>query len=47
MILKVDQLKIITANSILELVVNGTIELDGEKISDRLGMNYIGKFDTG
>lgn len=47
MILKVEELKMITAHSMLELVVKGTIEIHGEKIADMLGMKYIGKFDEG
>ena len=45
MILKVEELRMITAHSVLELVVKGTIEIHGEKIADMLGMKYIGKFD--
>ncbi|WP_183078705.1 hypothetical protein [Sphingobacterium puteale] len=47
MILKVEELKMITAHSMLELVVKGTIEIHGEKIADMLCMKYIGKFDKG
>lgn len=45
MILKVGELRMITAHSMLELVVKGTIEIHGKKIADMLGMKYIGKFD--
>ncbi|WP_293938254.1 immunity 22 family protein [Sphingobacterium sp. UBA5996] len=47
MILKVDELKMITTNSILEIVVNGTIDIDGKEVAETLGMAYIGKFDNG
>jgi len=46
MILKVDTMKIITANSMLDVVVKGNSKIDGEKIADVLGMKYIGKFDS-
>ena len=45
MILKAEELRMITAHSVLELVVKGSIEIHGEKIADMLGMKYIGKFD--
>ena len=44
MILKVDEMKIVTANSMLNLVIKGNLKIDGEKIADILGMKYIGKF---
>lgn len=46
MILKVDELKILLANSILDLVLKGNLKIDGEKTADILGMKYIGKFDS-
>lgn len=46
MILKVDEMKIRTANAILDLVVKGGLKKDGESIADALGMRYIGKFDS-
>ncbi|AZB25083.1 MULTISPECIES: immunity 22 family protein [Bacteroidota] len=46
MILKVDELNLHTANSILDLIVKGAINLDGEQIGNLLNMKYIGKFDT-
>ncbi|GAA5098626.1 hypothetical protein GCM10023210_35010 [Chryseobacterium ginsengisoli] len=45
MILKVDTMKITTANSMLDLAVKGNLKLDGEKIGSALEMKYIGKFD--
>jgi hypothetical protein len=46
MILTVDEMKIITANSMLDIIVKGNIKIDGEKIADALGMKYIGKFNA-
>jgi hypothetical protein len=45
MILKVEELRMMMAHSMLQLVVKSTIEIHGEKIADMLGMKYIGKFD--
>ncbi|MCS3868603.1 hypothetical protein J3D55_001519 [Chryseobacterium ginsenosidimutans] len=45
MILKVDTMKITTANSMLDLVVKGNIKIEGDKIGNNLNMNYIGKFE--
>ncbi|WP_132226003.1 hypothetical protein [Pedobacter sp. ok626] len=44
MILKVDEMKILIANSMLDLLVKGSLKIEGESIADALGMKYIGKF---
>ncbi|EGW30718.1 uncharacterized protein SPAPADRAFT_67966 [Spathaspora passalidarum NRRL Y-27907] len=44
LILKVDNLNIITVNSILELILKGDVRVDDERIGGALGMTYIGKF---
>lgn len=46
MILKVDEMKILTAHSILDIAVKGNLKMDGEKIAQALGMKYIGSFDS-
>lgn len=45
MILKVDKMKIPTASSMLELILPGSVKINGEDIADVLGMKYVGKFD--
>ena len=44
MILKADEMNILTANSMLDLLVKGELEIDVESVADALGMKYIGKF---
>lgn len=44
MILKVDGMKILTASSMLDLIVQGGVKIDGKGIADVLGMKYVGKF---
>ena len=44
MILKVEEMKLLTANSMLDILVKGSFRVDGERIADVLGMRYIGKF---
>jgi hypothetical protein len=46
MILKTDELKITTANSILDLIIKGNKKIEAEKIGNMLGMKYIGTFDS-
>lgn len=46
MILKADEMKILTASSMLDLLVKGGFKIDGESIADALGMKYIGKFTS-
>ena len=44
MILKVEEMKLLTTNSMLDILVKGSFRVDGERIADVLGMQYIGKF---
>lgn len=46
MILKADELKFNMASSMLDLIVNSTIVIDGNEVANKLGMNYIAKFDA-
>lgn len=46
MILKADEMQLLTASSILELVVQSKVKIDGDSLADVWGMKYIGKFDS-
>jgi hypothetical protein len=45
MILKADELKFTTINSMLDLSVDSNIVIDGNEVANQLGMHFIGKFE--
>ena len=46
MILKVDAMKLSTANAILDVSLNHGVTLDGSAVASALGMQFIGTFDA-
>lgn len=45
MILSVDKMKIVSAHSMIDLVVKNDAKIDAEKVALALGMTYVGKFN--